>query len=77
MYGKEWFHPADDSGLVIAGMGESEPFPTLLEYRVGKAALHADRHGAGWLFVRYSGSPVCTTRNHRHDHRRDSSATAR
>jgi hypothetical protein len=35
MYRKQWFHPADDSGVVIAGMGESEPFPVLYEYRVG------------------------------------------
>lgn len=38
MYGKEWFHPADESGVVIAGMGESEPFPVLLQYRVGTIA---------------------------------------
>jgi hypothetical protein len=38
MYGKEWFHPADESGVVIAGMGESEPFPALVRYRVGTVA---------------------------------------
>jgi hypothetical protein len=38
MYGREWFHPADVSGLVVAGMGESEPFPVLIEYRVGTVA---------------------------------------
>jgi hypothetical protein len=38
MYGKKWFHPADESGVVIAGMGESEPFPALLHYRVGTVA---------------------------------------
>ncbi len=38
MYGKEWFHPADESGIVIAGMGESEPFPALFQYRVGTVA---------------------------------------
>ncbi len=38
MYSKEWFHPVDDSGVVIAGMGESEPFPVLFEYRVGTVA---------------------------------------
>lgn len=38
MYGKEWFYPSDESGVVIAGMGESEPFPTLLQYRVGTVA---------------------------------------
>ena len=30
--------PADDSGVVIAGMGESEPFPVLYEYRIGTVA---------------------------------------
>jgi hypothetical protein len=38
MYGKEWFHPSDESGVVVAGMGESEPFPALLQYRVGTVA---------------------------------------
>ena len=38
MYGKEWFHPADESGIVIAGMGESEPFAALLQYRIGTVA---------------------------------------
>ena len=38
MFGKEWFHPSDESGLVIAGMGELEPFPALLHYRVGTIA---------------------------------------
>jgi hypothetical protein len=38
MYGKEWFHPDDESGVVIAGMGESEPFPALVRYRVGTVA---------------------------------------
>ena len=38
MYGKEWFHPADESGVVIAGMGESEPFPVLIQYRIGTVA---------------------------------------
>jgi hypothetical protein len=28
----------DDSGVVIAGMGESEPFPVLYEYRAGAVA---------------------------------------
>jgi len=27
MFAKQWFHPADESGVVIAGMGEIEPFP--------------------------------------------------
>jgi hypothetical protein len=38
MFGKEWFHSADGSGLVIAGMGEIEPFPALIQYRVGTIA---------------------------------------
>jgi len=38
MYGKEWFHPSDESGVVIAGIGESEPFPALFQYRVGTVA---------------------------------------
>jgi hypothetical protein len=38
MFGKQWFHPADESGVVIAGMGEAEPFPALSEYRVGTVA---------------------------------------
>ncbi len=38
MYGKQWFHPSDDSGVVIAGIGENEPFPVLHEYRVGTVA---------------------------------------
>jgi hypothetical protein len=27
MYGKEWFHPSDESGIVIAGMARTNPFP--------------------------------------------------
>jgi hypothetical protein len=38
MYVTEWFHPADEGGIVIAGMGDSEPFPALLQYRVGTVA---------------------------------------
>jgi hypothetical protein len=38
MYGKQWFHPADESGVVIAGMGDAEPFPALIAYRVGTVA---------------------------------------
>jgi hypothetical protein len=38
MYEKEWFHPVDESGVVIAGIGEDEPFPSLFEYRVGTVA---------------------------------------
>jgi hypothetical protein len=38
MYMKNWFHPADRSGVVVAGMGESEPFPVLVHYHVGTIA---------------------------------------
>lgn len=38
MVEKEWFHPADQSNVVIAGMGEAEPFPVLLQYHVGTIA---------------------------------------
>lgn len=38
MYIKKWVHPADKSGVVVAGMGESEPFPVLVHYRVGTIA---------------------------------------
>jgi hypothetical protein len=35
---KDWFHPRDLSHVVIAGMGEAEPFPVLLEYDIGTLA---------------------------------------
>jgi hypothetical protein len=38
MFGKEWIHPAERSGVVIAGIGEEEPFPAVLEYCVGTVA---------------------------------------
>ncbi len=38
MYTKTWFHPADLSGVVFAGMGEAEPFPVLVHYHVGTIA---------------------------------------
>ena len=44
VYEKEWFHPADQSRIVIAGMGEAEPFPVLLEYNVGTVAGGVLRH---------------------------------
>ena len=44
MYGKEWFHPSDESGVVIAGIGESEPFPALFQYRVGTVAASKLRY---------------------------------
>ena len=37
-YQKEWFHPRYQGHVVIAGMGETEPFPVLLEYDVGTLA---------------------------------------
>lgn len=41
MFAKDWFHRKTESGLVIAGMGEAEIFPALIQYRVGSVA--ADR----------------------------------
>lgn len=38
MYTQRWFHPVDLSGVVFAGMGESELFPVCLEYHVGTIA---------------------------------------
>ncbi len=38
MYEKKWFHSVDQGHIVIAGMGETEPFPVLLKYRVGTVA---------------------------------------
>jgi len=38
MFGKKWFHPEDESGIVIAGMGDVEAFPALIEYTVGTIA---------------------------------------
>lgn len=35
LFGKDSFLPAEESGLVVAGMGEAEPFPVLLRYSVG------------------------------------------
>lgn len=45
MFGKEWF--ADESGIVIAGMGESETFPALFEYYVGTVAAGRLRYAKG------------------------------
>lgn len=44
MYCKDWFHSADESGVVIAGMGESEPFPAFFQYRVGTVAASKLRY---------------------------------
>ncbi len=38
MHMQSWFHEADQSGVVIAGMGEVEPFPMLQEYQIGTIA---------------------------------------
>jgi hypothetical protein len=38
MYTQNWFHPNDLTGVVVAGMGESEPFPVLQHYHVGTIA---------------------------------------
>jgi len=38
MYSQEWLHPDERSGIVIAGVGESEPFPILMHYNVGTIA---------------------------------------
>ncbi|MEO7202825.1 MAG: hypothetical protein ABI431_08225 [Candidatus Tumulicola sp.] len=35
MYEKEWCHPHDESGIAIAGLGDDEPFPSVLVYSVG------------------------------------------
>ncbi|MHB1751681.1 MAG: hypothetical protein ACYCTF_03075 [Acidiferrobacter sp.] len=43
-YGKDWFHPRDGSHVVIAGMGEAEPFPVLLEYDIGTLAAGTLRY---------------------------------
>ena len=38
MYAQKWFGPGDLSGIVVAGMGEAEAFPILIEYNVGTIA---------------------------------------
>ncbi len=38
MFEKRWIDPLSFSGIVIAGMGESEPFPGLLVFHVGTIA---------------------------------------
>jgi hypothetical protein len=38
MYSRQWFHPQDFSGIVVAGLGESEAFPVLIHYHVGTVA---------------------------------------
>ncbi len=38
MYDRAWVHPDVQSGIVLAGMGEEEPFPVLQEFQVGPIA---------------------------------------
>jgi hypothetical protein len=38
MHMQSWFHEADQSDVVIAGMGEVEPFPMLQAYQIGTIA---------------------------------------
>ena len=38
MFTQLWFHPADLSGIVVAGLGEAELFPACHEYHVGTLA---------------------------------------
>ncbi len=47
MYGKEWFHPSDVSGVVIAGIGESEPFPECGGFGDWPVAMPTRLLGAG------------------------------
>ncbi len=44
LYQKDWFHPQDHARLVIAGMGEAEAFPVLIQYSVGALAAGALRY---------------------------------
>lgn len=39
MFSKKWVLPGTATNIVIAGMGEDEPFPALIEYAVGGYAL--------------------------------------
>lgn len=44
MFEKEWFHPDVRSGVVVAGVGEEEPFPTVLDFHVGTVAANKLRY---------------------------------
>jgi hypothetical protein len=44
MYEKEWCHPHDESGIALAGMGDDEPFPSVLVYSVGTVVAGRLRH---------------------------------
>lgn len=38
MHTQQWFHPDHFSGLVVAGYGEAEPFPSVYIYNIGTIA---------------------------------------
>jgi hypothetical protein len=38
MYGTDWCHPPDDGCVVFAGMGDDEPFPSVLAFAVSTVA---------------------------------------
>jgi hypothetical protein len=38
MYGKDCCHPADDNSVVFAGMGDDDPFPSVLAFAVSTVA---------------------------------------
>jgi hypothetical protein len=44
MFEKKWFHPNVKSGVVIAGIGEEEPFPTVLVFDIGTVAANKLRY---------------------------------
>jgi hypothetical protein len=54
-YGKDWCHPAEDNCIAFAGMGNDEPFPSILTYAIGTVVAgrlryvprHAVRIGPG------------------------------
>ena len=41
LYSRQWIHPADISGIVFAGFGEKDFFPSIIDYEAG--TLAADR----------------------------------
>jgi hypothetical protein len=47
MYEKEWCHPHDESGIALAGMGDDEPFPSVLVYSVGSVLAGRLRYMRG------------------------------
>jgi hypothetical protein len=44
IFEKEWFHPNAESYVVIAGMGEAEPFPAVLVFQIGTVAADKLRY---------------------------------